>query len=483
MKKIKQIMSLLLIAFLSQSVFAEKKPNFIIFLVDDLGYNDTGIFKSKTIKTPNLDSMAEDGIYYTSAYVGAPFCGPSRAALMTGSYPIRIGEAKNLKYLHTEPHANEVMIPELLKEVGYTTALVGKWHLGHNDNNHPLDQGYDYFFGTLSHNGTTLVATKSRPVYMSEGRGEQVRITQEKMDQLTTIYTEKSIEFIKANKDKPFFLYLSHNMPHVSLGVSEKFKGKSGVDLYSDVVMELDWSMGEIRRTLKEEGLDENTFVVFLSDNGPWITPEWQKGGSCGNAFPLRSSKGKSWEGGHRVPMIMEFKGTIPAGQCSDEMIFSMDIMPTIAKLAGAKIPEGLDIDGVDIMPMATGEVKESPHDYFYYYGYTTLFAIRDKQYKLVFPRKAAPSHMGWWSKHIDEVKEIELYDLDNDISETKNVASEHPEVVERLMKQAEIAREELGDTHKMGTKIRTHDLDIPAEKRLDYSHNSKKTPSRKKKK
>lgn len=470
----KRIMILCLAIFVSQCVFAEKKPNFIIFLVDDLGYNDVGIFNSKNIKTPNLDTMAESGIYYTSAYVGAPFCGPSRASLMTASYPIRIGEPKNKKYLHTELHSKELTLAEILKEVGYTTALVGKWHLGHKDNNHPLDQGFDSFFGTLSHNGTTLVATEKRPVYLSEGRETLGRIDQDKMNQISTIYTEKSIAFIKENKDKPFFLFLSHNMPHVSLGVSDKFKGKSGVDLYSDVVMELDWSMGEIRRTLKEEGLDENTFIVFLSDNGPWVTPTFEKAGSCGSAYPLRSSKGKSWEGGHRIPMIMEFKGKIPAGQSSNEMIFSMDILPTFAKLAGAKLPEDLDIDGVDIMPFASGEIKEYPHEYFYYYGYTTLFAIRDKQYKLVLPREANPKHMGWWAKHIEEIKEIELYDLDNDISETKNVAKEHPEVVERLLKQAEIARAELGDTNIVGAKVRSHEEGVSIENRLDYSHNMK---------
>ncbi len=484
-------MSFLLVAFLSQSVFAEKKPNFIIFLVDDLGYNDLSCYGSENVKTPNLDDMAKSGVSFTTAYVGSPVCGPSRAALMTASYPMRIAEPKNIKHGHTEPHNKELFLSQVLKEEGYATALIGKWHLGTKNNVHPLVKGFDVFYGSLVPNGgtKTIEGGTRDPMKLYDGHKSLGNVNQAKMDTLTTLYTEKSIEFIKENKDKPFFLYLSHNMPHVVLGVSDKFKGKSGKGLFYDVVMELDWSVGEIRRVLKEEGLADNTFLVFLSDNGPWVSEHLNDdaGNHYGSAIPLRGSKMMSWEGGARVPMLMEYPKSLPADKVLNDMVFSMDIMPTFIKLAGGKLPEDLIIDGVDIMPYLTGENTTAPHDYYYYYCFTKLCAVRDAKWKLVLPREAHPIYLGFWSKNIDLVEEIELYDLENDISETKNVAMENPEVVERLMKQIEYARETLGDSDRIGNNVRNFDKKDPMSNRFNYaggfSFDPEKKSSKKKKK
>ncbi|WP_372807247.1 sulfatase [Pontiella sp.] len=445
-----------------------EKPNIIVFLTDDQGYNDVGCFGSPNIKTPNFDRMAAEGMRFTDAYVGSPVCGPSRSALMTGSYPIRIAEPGNRKALHTIPHTKELMIPEVLKPAGYATAILGKWHAGdaktHGD---PLSQGFDYFFGTPKYNGVTklLEESKVRAPLMRNREVVVPAIEQREMDQLTTWYTEEAIRFIAKNQEQPFFLYLAHNMPHVPLGVSDKFRGKSAGGFYGDVIEELDWSLGEILKTLKALELDENTLIVFFSDNGPWI----EKGidDHAGHADPLRGAKMKSWEGGPRVPCIMRWPGTIPAGETSGAIVTTMDLLPTFAGLAGQTLPADLAIDGKDIRPLITGATDQSPHDYYYYYCYTGLQAIRDARWKLVLPRDAKPKWMGWWARMIDEVKTIELYDLEADLGETRNVAAQHPEVVERLMKQVERARAELGDAGTIGSGARFFD---PGKKRPEIA-------------
>lgn len=435
------------------------KPNVVVFLTDDQGYNDVGCFGSPNIKTPNFDRMAAEGMRFTSAYVGSPVCGPSRSALMTGSYPIRIAEPGNKKNLHTVPHTKELMIPEVMKQAGYATAIIGKWHAGDfKKGGHPLDQGFDYFFGTPRFNGFTkfITDTKVRAPLLRNREVVVPEIEQPEMDQLTTWYTEEAIRFITKNKGQPFFLYLAHNMPHVPLGVSDKFRGKSEGGFYGDVVEELDWSMGEILKTLKELKLDENTLMVFVSDNGPWI--EDIIGDHAGHADPLRGAKMKSWEGGPRVPCIMRWPGKIPAGKTSGAIVTTMDLLPTFAGLAGQQLPENLAIDGKDIFPLMTGATEKSPHEYYYYYCYTDLEAVRDARWKLVLPRKAKPKWMGWWARMIDEVKTVELYDLESDIAETTNVADQHPEVVERFMKEVARVRAELGDAGTIGTGARFFD-------------------------
>ena len=462
------------------------KPNIILFFTDDQGYNDVGCFGSPNIKTPNFDRMAQEGMRFTSAYVGAPVCGPSRAALMTGCYPIRVAEPQNRKNLHTVPHTKEVMIPEVLKPAGYTSAILGKWHAGEaKTKGDPRSQGFDYFFGTPKFNGFTRLISQTRmrsPLLRNETVVTK-RIEQKEMNQLTTWYTEEAIKFITENKEKPFFLYLAHNMPHVPLGVSDKFRGKSKGGFYGDVIEELDWSMGKILKTLKTLGLDENTLVIFTSDNGPWI--EKQIGDHAGHADPLRGSKMKSWDGGPRVPCIMRWPGKIPAGKVSDAIITTMDFMPTFASLAGATLPEDRMIDGKNILPLMTGQTDQSPHDVYYYYCYTHLHGVRDAQWKLVLPRQAKPAFMGWWARMIDEVKEVQLFDLKNDISETTNVAQQHPEVVKRLMAKIEKAREELGDADRIGKGARFFDTEPkrPDIKKVHLAESHPKKKDRKKRK
>lgn len=302
---------------------SNRKPNFIIFLTDDQGYNDVGCFGSPNIETPSFDRMAREGIMLTSYYVGSPVCGPSRAALMTSCYPIRVAEPQNRKNLHTIPHAQEIMLPEVLKQAGYATALIGKWHLAGGFRKHgnypaelmPNGQGFDYFYGTPLHNGTTPTVTP-KAFQVQIMRNDKIlvdQIDQEGMDNLTGDYTQEAVRFITEHKDEPFFLYLAHNMPHVPLGASKAFRGKSKGGLYGDVIEELDWSMGKVLDALKDLDLDEDTFVVFTSDNGPWV--EAYLKGYYGSAHPLRGSKMKSWEGGPRVPCIMRWPGHIPAGR------------------------------------------------------------------------------------------------------------------------------------------------------------------------
>lgn len=455
----------------SPEKMTRRKPNFIVFLTDDQGYNDVGCFGSPNIRTPNFDRMAQEGMRFTSAYVGSSVCGPSRSALMTGSYPIRIAEPKNTKALHTIPHTKELMVPEVLKVAGYVSALIGKWHAGEaSTDGDPLSQGFDYFFGTPAFNGYT------KHIHQTEWRASIVRnkevlvesIEQKEMDQLTTMYTDEAIKFITDNKEHPFFLYLAHNMPHVPLGVSDKFRGKSKGGLYGDVIEELDWSMGEVLKVLKELKLDDHTIVIFISDNGPWI--EENIGDHAGHADPLRGAKMESWEAGPRVPCIMRWPGAIPAGKTCDALVTTMDLLPTFASLAEVPLPNDRTIDGKNILPLITGETTESPHEAYFYYCYTHLHGVRDARWKLVLPRPAKPGWMGWWARRIDEVKEVQLFDLKNDIGETTNIASKHPKIVQGLMTKIENARLELGDCDRIGNGARFYDPQLKRPEIRNYN-------------
>jgi len=446
---------------------SNRRPNFIIFLTDDQGYHDLGCFGADAIATPNLDRMAREGIKLTSYYVGAPVCGPSRAALMTGCYPIRIAEPQNRKHLHAVPHGNEIMLPEVLRQAGYATGLIGKWHLAgelRRDGDYPAElmpnaQGFDYFYGTPLHNGTTptVTARSFQVQLMRNGEILVDRLDQEGMDNLTGDYTREALQFISEHREEPFFLYLAHNMPHVPLGASSGFRGKSKAGLYGDVIEELDWSMGQVLDRLKELGLDENTFVVFTSDNGPWVEDHLK--GYYGCADPLRGSKMKSWEGGPRVPCIMRWPGRIAAGRTCDAMATTMDLLPTFAALAGASLARDRVIDGKDILPLVSGRTQSSPHGCYFFYCYTHLHGVRDDRWKLVLPRPAKPAWMGWWARMIDGVDQVQLFDLQNDIGETTNVATEHPDIVRRLMGLIEGARAELGDCDRIGKGARFFDL------------------------
>ena len=451
---------------------AAPRPNIIVIFTDDQGYQDLGCFGSTTIKTPNLDRMAAGGLMLNGFYA-QPVCGVSRAALMTGSYPIRVGEPGNLKHLHTVPHPKELTMAEVLKGAGYATALLGKWHLGKEDKSAPIGfdpatmpnaQGFDYFYGTPLFNGYN--------VFMADGpfrspilrNGEVVVKAVENWDNITADYTREAIAYITAHREKPFFLYLAHNMPHIPLGASPAFKGKSAGGPYGDAVEEIDWSTGEILRTLRELGLDEQTLVIFTSDNGPWVetTRAMAPTGKAfiprdhsGHAEPLRAWKMSAWEGGSRVPFIARWPGKIPAGGKRDDILTTMDLLPTFATLAGGTLPVSLRIDGLDASEFLLGKSTRSPRTEFLYYTGCLLTGIRQQQWKLVLPRPANPPGTGWWGRLIEEIKEPQLFDLTADPGETTNLAPRHPDIVASLSERLEAARTELGDIDRTGRGAR----------------------------
>ena len=443
---------------ISCSTNTEEEPvNFIIFLTDDQGYNDLGCYGSPNIKTPHLDAMAQQGIRFTNFYA-QPLCGPSRAALLTGSYPIRISEPNNTKGFHTKLHPKEITIAEVLKTKGYQTACIGKWHVGEEPEQMPLMQGFDYYYGTPKYNGNSKLIEQSNHRCRVLRNKDTLKVisTVEEMGQLTQMYTKEAVNYIKSNKDKPFFLYLSHNMPHVPLGASDNFRGKSEGGFYGDVIEELDWSMGEVLRTLKEEDLEENTLVIFVSDNGPWIEPKI--GDHAGSAYPLKGAKAQTWEGGVRVPCIMQWKGLLPEGSVNHELLTTMDFLPTFAEVAGARVPDTITIDGKSFKDVILNN-GESQHDRFYYYAYTHLQAVRDKEWKLVLPRDRKPAYMKWRGRKIDEVEEVQLYNLLEDKEEQHNLADKYPEKVTELMQLIEEGRHELGDNNRIGQGARFFDI------------------------
>ena len=443
-------------------VEAEERPNFVIIFTDDQGYNDLGCYGSKTIKTPHLDRMAAEGLRLTSFYA-QPVCGVSRAALMTGCYPIRIGEPGNLKRLHTVPHPKEWTMAEMLKAAGYSTAIIGKWHLGLRDTSQPTGfdsatmpnaQGFDYFYGTPLFNGHTAFVEDTRfrsPIL----RNEQVVVEAvESWDGITADYTREALKWIEEHRRRPFFLYLAHNMPHVPLGASAQFDGQSAYGPYGDTIEEIDWSCGKILAKLKSLGLDEKTLVIFTSDNGPWIeTTRAMKPGAAkfiprdhsGTAEPLRGWKMSAWDGGSRVPCIVRWPGQIRGGRESDQILTTMDLMPTFASLAGTRIPESLRMDGQDATEFLLGRTDESPRDEYLYYAGCLLTGIRVGSWKLVLSRQANPPRTGWWGRMIEAVPETQLYNLDQDVGETTNLAKQHPETVAALMKRIEQARANSG--------------------------------------
>ncbi|MFC5050454.1 sulfatase-like hydrolase/transferase [Rubritalea spongiae] len=474
---------------------AEKGPNFILFLTDDQGYNDLGVYGSPHILTPRIDAMAAEGIRFTSGYVPMPVCGPCRAGILTGCYPIRIAEHNNEKHHHTEPHAEEIMIPELLKNAGYTSALIGKWHnsgegsraSSFNPGRGPIDQGFDYFYGTPSHNGVRAVDTGTNvqtAIVRADITGSahaDSDLTQSEADQMIYNYTHEAMDFMENahNANQPFFLKLAHNMPHVSLATRQSYRDSAaarGLDVYTAVVEELDWSMGAILDKLDELGIEEDTFIIYSSDNGPWTQSNLE--GYYGSAFPLRGSKMRSLEGGPRVPFIVRWPGTITPNVVSDEIVTLMDLFPTFMDYANVLIPDDLEIDGKNIRGLIEGTETESPHEYYYYYVYTQLAAIRDTRWKLTLPRRNNPASawMAFWRGWQDRVDEVELYDLDTDPEETTNLAAQYPEIVQRLLEQVEIARSELGDKDRIGSGARF--FDDPATRRpdiTDYNNNATK--------
>lgn len=470
------VVAAILLSFASgaAALAADARPNIILIFTDDQGYQDLGCFGSPNIKTPHLDQMATEGMRLTSFYA-QPVCGVSRAALMTGSYPIRVGEPGNIKRLHTVPHPSEVTMAEVLKSAGYATGIIGKWHLaadrkdlpsGYDPATMPNAQGFDYFYGTPKFNGFTVnvADTKVRsPIFRNE---EIIVKAVENWDNITADYTREAITFIKQERDQPFFLYLAHNLPHIPLGASKNFKGKSAGGFYGDTIEEIDWSCGEIFKTLKQLGIDNNTLVIFTSDNGPWVEttrgmksdgPAFIPRDHSGNAAPYRGWKMSAWEGGSRVPFIARWPGEISADVTSNEILSTMDLLPTFASLAKAQLPDA-QLDGMNAADFLVGESPQSPRDEYFYYSGCLLTGVRSGQWKLVVPRPNSPAGLGWWGRMIEAVDEVHLFDLHADPGETTNVALSHPKVVASLMERIESAREELGDIDRAGSGARFFD-------------------------
>ncbi len=468
---------LAILPILALPAFA-RQPNIILIFTDDQGYNDLGCFGSEKIKTPRLDKMAAEGLKLTNFYA-QPVCGVSRAALMTGCYPIRIGEPGNVKRLHTELHEKEVTMAEVLNGAGYATAIIGKWHLGEAM---PNDQGFDYFYGTPKFNGFTVYVEETKFRSQLLRNKEVVVPAIQSWDHITQDYTKEALQWIEKNKEKPFFLYLAHNLPHIPLGASEGFKGKSEYGPYGDAIEEIDWSTGQILDKLKELGLDGDTLVVYTSDNGPWIeTTRGMKPGSqkfipaehSGLADPLRGWKMSAWDGGCRVPFLARWPGKIPDGKESPGILTTMDLLPTFAKLAGAGLPDA-KLDGKDASGFLSGKTCQSPRDEYLYYTGCLLTGIRKGNWKLVLPRPESPPGTGWWGRMIEAVPEVQLFDLEKDPSESESVAKEHPEIVASLMIQIEAARKELGDIDRTGEGARFFDK---GERRLQVPLRGQNSP------
>ncbi|MCC6820881.1 MAG: sulfatase [Verrucomicrobia subdivision 3 bacterium] len=477
MKLILALLPLLAALSLAAAPNRSATPNIVIVFCDDLGYADVGCFGAKGYKTPNIDRLAREGVRFTRFYDAQPVCSASRSALMTGCYPSRIGIMGALgPNSKVGISSNEVTLAEIVKSRGYATAIYGKWHLGDQPQFLPTRHGFDHYFGLPYSNdmwpwhpdqaNKTLAEHKRRPGYpeLRLIENEQTviaTVTGTEQAQLTTWYTEHAVDFIAQNKSRPFFLYVPHSMPHVPLYVSSKFKGKSKAGLFGDVIMEIDWSVGQILGALKKHRLEKNTLVIFTSDNGPWLS----YGNHAGSALPLREGKGTCWDGGVRVPFIARWPGKIPKGSVCQEPAMTIDILPTVAKLVGAELPPH-KIDGLDIWPLlACVPGAKNPHEaYYLFYENNQLQAVMGGNWKLQLPhtyrtlaggpggRDGTPA-----SYQQRKLESSELYDLDRDIGEATNVAGQNPDMVKRLEALAEQARAELGDslTKRIGKGVR----------------------------
>ena len=436
-----------------------KSPNFIIIFTDDQGFEDIGCFGSPKIKTPHLDKLAAEGRKFTSFYSANSVCSPSRASLLTGCYPVRVSIPGVLFPRHEIGlNPDEITIADLLKSKGYATSCIGKWHIGHKPKFLPTRQGFDSYYGIPYSNDMTIdpEANLAADIKLRQGFTlERIRNEKPKKDfvplmrneeiieypcdqtTLTKRYTEEAVKFIEENKNKPFFLYLPHTMPHIPLFASEKFKGKSERGLYGDTIEEIDWSVGEIMKALRDNNLDENTLVIYTSDNGPWKL----KGGRGGSAHPLRGFKFQTYEGGMRVPCIMYWKGKVPAGSSCDEIAATIDLLPTIAGLSGAELPNDRAIDGKDIWPLIAGKKgAQTPHEIYFFYKGNKLESARQGKWKLRRSGKKS--------------QPVELYDLASDISESKNLAKENAILVNEMINKMNLFDEKLKKNQRPAGKL-----------------------------
>ena len=442
-----------------------RPPNVVLIYADDLGYADVGPFSDKSGRprpqTPNIDRIAEEGLRLTSFYTAQAVCSASRAALMTGSYPNRVGIQGALN--HTAEYginSNETTIAEVLKQRGYATAIFGKWHLGHHKPFLPVHHGFDEYLG-LPYSNDMWPRHPERGTFFPDLpliEGDEVARVDPDQSQLTTWYTERAVKFVENHRNQPFFLYVPHSMPHVPLFVSDKFKGKTAGGLYGDVIAEIDWSVGQIVEAVRRTGIEENTLIVFTSDNGPWLS----YGNHGGSAGPLREGKATAFEGGVRVPFVARWPGRIPAGSVSAVPAMTIDLLPTFAALAGAAVPPDRIIDGRDIRPILSSRGNTSePHDALYFYWGDELHAIRSGKWKVHLPHPyqslETAGANGQPGKYVRKEIGLSLFDLDADIGETTDVAERNPEIVRQLVGYAERAREDLGDslTKRAGKNIR----------------------------
>ena len=409
-------------------LFAQnEKPNFIVVMADDLGFGDLGIYGSALIETPNLDRMAKEGIYFNSFYASANVCTASRGGLLTGRYPVRLNLVSDVARPSNEIHLyeSEITIAEALKEEGYNTALIGKWHLGSRIDWYPLNHGFDEFYGALHSNDMTPFKLY-RDDKVIEDPVDQTTITQR--------YTSEALSFIEKNQENPFFLYIPHSFPHVPLFVSEEFEGKSEAGLYGDVVETIDWSMGEILNKLEDLGLDDNTMVIFTSDNGPWFE---------GSSGQYRDRKGSSWEGGLRVPFISRWPSVIPGGQHTSAAAMNIDILPTILDFAKIQQPTDRPIDGKSLREILTNN-GNSPHEVLYLFNNDRIAGVRKGKWKLVvesFYRSSLPSFDNTDSYYGPNGL---LFDLEKDPGETYSYTREHPNIVNELRTLLEQGQTEL---------------------------------------
>jgi arylsulfatase A-like enzyme len=439
---------------------ADRPPNVVLVLADDLGYGDVGVYGATGIRTPHVDRLAAEGVRFTDFYVAQAVCSASRAALLTGAYPNRVGILGALFPDSKIGIADgETTLAEVLKSRGYSTAIYGKWHLGHLPPFLPTHHGFDDYLG-LPYSNDMWPSHPGRMPFppLPLVSGDAALTLNPDQSQLTGEYTRRALAFIEAHRDRPFFVYVAHTMPHVPIFASEHFRGRSRKGLYGDVVEELDDSVGRIVATIGRLGLDRDTLVIFASDNGPWLS----YGDHAGSAGPLREGKGTAFEGGVRVPFVARWPGTIRAGAIVREPAMTIDLLPTLAHLAGAPLPERR-IDGLDIGPLLLGERDaRSPHEVLLFYYGTELRALRSGRFKLVLPHRSEslegpPGSGGKPGRYVTRDVPLALYDLVSDIGERTDVAAAHADVVARLQALAEKAREDLGDslTKRTGRGVR----------------------------
>ncbi len=427
----------LLAAVLSAAVSA-RQPNVVVIFIDDMGYGDIGPYGATKQRTPHLDRMAKEGMKLTSFYA-TPVCSVSRAQMMTGCYGARIsvpgvyfpGQSVGL-------NPSEVTVAERLKEKGYATQMVGKWHLGDQPEFLPTRQGFDHYLGIPYSNDMLKISTETKVPVVPLLRDEKIAelMDGEGQRRMVELYTKEAVDFIGRNKDKPFYLYFAHNAVHTPIYPGAAFAGKSQNGRFGDWVEEVDWSVGQVLDALRSQGLDKDTLVVFTSDNGPWLT----KGTDGGSAGPLRGGKGSTWEGGVRVPTIAWWPGRVPAGSVNDAVAATIDLLPTFVSLAGGTVPATPVIDGRDITSILLGQSKESAREaHFYFSGYD-LQAVRQGRWKLALVPQ--PEDMG---KRAKTPPGLRLYDLDAEIGEQTDVAVQHPEIVAKLKALADKMSAEIG--------------------------------------